>query len=92
MVNKVMNPLLKRFGVAKENGLSPFYGYFASKQELKHELELFFPESSKISNKKIIVDHSDSDQESKNKEFIYEDVCDNTTKEGISIERVLNMV
>ena len=50
MVNGVMKPLLKRFGVEKENGLSPFCREFVSKEELKHELELFFPKISKTSN------------------------------------------
>ena len=55
-------------------------------------MELFFPKSSKTSNITTIVDHSDSDQESINEEFIDEDVCDNTTEEEISVERIQYMV
>ena len=47
MVIAVMKPFLKRFGVEEENGLSPLCRYFASKEKLKHELELFFQRSVK---------------------------------------------
>ena len=55
-------------------------------------MELFLPKSSKTSNKKTIVDHSDSDQESINEECIDEDVFNNNTEEEISVERIQNMV
>ena len=73
-----MKPFLKHFGVEGENGLSFFCGDFASKEELKHELEYFSKEHLK-SNKGKIFDHSDSDQEIINEEYIDEDVFDNTT-------------
>ena len=62
MVNAVIKPLLKCFGDEEEKGLSIFCKDFASKEELKNELELFFPNSSKTSNKTTIVDHRDSEQ------------------------------
>ena len=52
----------------------------------------FFPNISKTSNKTTIVDHSGSDQESINEEWIDQDVCDNTTEEKIWVERIQNMV
>ena len=63
MVNVVIKPFLKHFGADKEDGLSPFWRYFASKDEINHELDLLFPDISKTSNKTTIIDHSDSDQE-----------------------------
>ena len=52
MVNSVMMTLLKRLSLEEENGLLPFYREFASKEELKHELELFLTKSSKHPIKK----------------------------------------
>ena len=66
MVNVVIKPFLKGFGVEEGNWLSLFCRDFLSKKEIKHELELFFPKISKTSNKTTIVDHSESDQESIN--------------------------
>ena len=66
MFDVVIKPFLKGFGVEEENWLSIFCRDFLSKKEIKHELELFFPKSSKTSNKTTIVDHSESDQESIN--------------------------
>ena len=62
MVNAVMKFLLKCIGVEEENELSPFRRDFLSKEELKHELELFFSKSIKKSNNNKIVHHSNSDQ------------------------------
>ena len=62
MINAVMKPFLKCFGFEEENVLSLFCRDFSSKEELKHQLGLFFPRSSKTSNKTTIVDHIDSDQ------------------------------
>ena len=42
MVNAVMKPFLKLFGVEEDNGLTLFCRDFASKEELNHGLELFF--------------------------------------------------
>ena len=42
VVNAVMKPFLKCFGVEGGNGLSLFCRGFESKEELKHELGLFF--------------------------------------------------
>ena len=66
IVNAVMKPFLKCFGVKEENGLSLFCRDFSSKEEPKHELELFFPKISKIYHKTTIVDHSDIDQQNIN--------------------------
>ena len=66
MVNVFIKLFLKIFFSKEKNRLSPFCRDFASKEELKNELELFFPNSSKTSNKTTIVDHSDSEQESIN--------------------------
>ena len=63
MVNSIMKHFLKHFGAEKEDGLSPFCRYFASKEEIKHELDSLFSNVSKTSNKTTIIDHSDSDQE-----------------------------
>ena len=42
MFNALVKTLFKCFVVDEENGLSPFCRDFASKEELKNELELFF--------------------------------------------------
>ena len=60
--NAAMKYFLKCFGVEEENGLSPFCRNFEPREELKHELELFFRKINKTSNKKTILDHSKSDQ------------------------------
>ena len=73
MVHTFTKTLLNIFGVEEEMYYNPCRD-FASKEKLKHELELFFPNSSKTSNKIIIFDHSDNDQESINEEFI-DDKC-----------------
>ena len=91
MVHTFTKTLLNIFGVEEEMYYNPCRD-FASKEELKHELELFFPNSSKTSNKIIIFDHSDNDQESINEEFIDEDVRDNTTEEEVCVERIQSMV
>ena len=50
IVNAAMKYFLKRFGVEEENGLSPFCRNFEPREEIKHKLELFFPNISKTSN------------------------------------------
>ena len=66
MFNVVVKPFLKSFCVEEENGLSPFCRDFSSKEEIKHWLELLFPNNSKTSNKTTIVDYNDNDKESIN--------------------------
>ena len=88
MVNVFIKLFLKIFFSKEKNRLSPFCRDFASKEELKHELELFLSKTSKTSNKTTMVDHSDSEKESTNEEFIYGYVCDNTTKEEIYVEKI----
>ena len=49
MVNAPMKTILKRFGVEEENVFLTFCRDFASKEEIKHELDLFFQRALKHS-------------------------------------------